>query len=54
MKLYNDDELNKLERLLATIYFWFTSESNGVLDDTITAVLWAVVLCILLVMATYW
>lgn len=53
MKLYEDENLNKLERLLATVYFWFTSESNGVKDDTITAILWAVSICILLLMATF-
>lgn len=53
MKLYNDEELNKLERLLATVYFWLTSESNATRDDTITAILWAVSICVLFLMGTY-
>lgn len=53
MKIYNDEELNKLERLLATIYFWLTSESNATRDDTITALIWVGCVCILLLMATF-
>lgn len=53
MMLYNDEDLNKLERLLATIYFWLTSESNAVRDDILIGLVWSGCVCILLLMATY-